>query len=568
MPIPKTWDELIDIGKFIYIKEKEAGNEDLIGYNGLIPETEGSFQTVQEFIYSFRDKISSPYPEYNSKEALEALITLKKIKEELSSDDIFKSKEDYSISRLISGNAIFLKFWTYRQVNPVYNISLVPGHKEGVSGTFIEGNIIGINKQITDNRKKLAVEALTYMTSRKIQKQITMKSKIISGIDSLYDDEEVCEVIQCDVIKNIQYVTRPSTSSLSYDTYSSQFRKYIFDFMYGDESAQRTLLNIENIIKMTHISLSTEESIVGFIVFIVTIIMSVIMLLSLIFLFIEKYKPFFTFLSVDFWFILVAGTIIGLFSIFTLYGVMDEQKCHFNYLLISIGFSLRLIPILHKLISNFPKKSKLILIITNHRYPFLFLFIVFDISAYTIIYFLKYQIVDVIIPYALNYKKCVMTGPVQFILYLASFLEKIVVILMISILLFLEWNLAETKKDTKTVCYALSLDSIMFLIIMGFGSVNFNEYYEYFIIISVLNMLLSISNYVCLYIIRLFWITKMDENSDLRDIESALNKFNINEEDFLKSDNNNNNNNNNNNVTQTVKSDIKRKIIIIKKEYL
>jgi len=37
MPIPKTWDELIDIGKFIYIKEKEAGNEDLIGYNGLIP---------------------------------------------------------------------------------------------------------------------------------------------------------------------------------------------------------------------------------------------------------------------------------------------------------------------------------------------------------------------------------------------------------------------------------------------------------------------------------------------------------------------------------------------------
>jgi len=35
--IPKTWDDLIDTAKFIIKKEKEIGNEDIIGYNGLFP---------------------------------------------------------------------------------------------------------------------------------------------------------------------------------------------------------------------------------------------------------------------------------------------------------------------------------------------------------------------------------------------------------------------------------------------------------------------------------------------------------------------------------------------------
>ena len=34
---PKTWDDLINITKYILKKEKDAGNEDLLGYNGLFP---------------------------------------------------------------------------------------------------------------------------------------------------------------------------------------------------------------------------------------------------------------------------------------------------------------------------------------------------------------------------------------------------------------------------------------------------------------------------------------------------------------------------------------------------
>jgi len=34
-PVPKTWQELLDTGKEILEKEREEGNTNLIGYNGL-----------------------------------------------------------------------------------------------------------------------------------------------------------------------------------------------------------------------------------------------------------------------------------------------------------------------------------------------------------------------------------------------------------------------------------------------------------------------------------------------------------------------------------------------------
>jgi len=33
---PKTWDELIEKGKFILDNERAKGNNELIGYNGLV----------------------------------------------------------------------------------------------------------------------------------------------------------------------------------------------------------------------------------------------------------------------------------------------------------------------------------------------------------------------------------------------------------------------------------------------------------------------------------------------------------------------------------------------------
>ncbi|OUM62604.1 hypothetical protein PIROE2DRAFT_61788 [Piromyces sp. E2] len=160
--IPTTWDELLETGKYILNKEKDEGNTDLIGYNGFIPEYETNLSSVEEFIYSYRDYIFSPYPDYQSDEAINALKKLKEIKNEISS------------------------------VNSVYTKTNLVGGKNGLSGTTIGGYNIGINNNINKSHKRLAIEAFKFITSKATQKKYLIKSQTLSAIDSLYDDPEKC----------------------------------------------------------------------------------------------------------------------------------------------------------------------------------------------------------------------------------------------------------------------------------------------------------------------------------------------------------------------------------------
>ncbi|ORX80266.1 hypothetical protein BCR32DRAFT_268953 [Anaeromyces robustus] len=64
--VPKTWDELLDTGKYILEKEREEGNTDLIGYNGQFPNYETAISSAQEVIYSFRKTVNSSYPDYDT----------------------------------------------------------------------------------------------------------------------------------------------------------------------------------------------------------------------------------------------------------------------------------------------------------------------------------------------------------------------------------------------------------------------------------------------------------------------------------------------------------------------
>jgi len=86
--VPKTWKELLETGKFISQKEKEkekgTGDDELIIYNGLFPKYETSMISTRELIYSFRKKKESPFPEYSSQEAVNALNMIKKNKRRIS----------------------------------------------------------------------------------------------------------------------------------------------------------------------------------------------------------------------------------------------------------------------------------------------------------------------------------------------------------------------------------------------------------------------------------------------------------------------------------------------------
>eukprot|EP00833_Pecoramyces_ruminatium_P004949 jgi/Orpsp1_1/1178981/evm.model.c7180000067457.3 len=142
--IPKTWDELIETGKYILQNENSNGNYDIIGYNGLFPDYETALMSAIEFIYSFRKTKNSPFPKYTDQEAIDALNKIREVKNLLSSEKVFKDKEGDTFTRLVNGNAIFIKYWNSDFSNPIYNKTPLVGNTEGISASALGGSNIGI----------------------------------------------------------------------------------------------------------------------------------------------------------------------------------------------------------------------------------------------------------------------------------------------------------------------------------------------------------------------------------------------------------------------------------------
>ena len=66
--------------------------------------------SIYEFMYSFRDKEDDPFPDLLSENALKALETMKRIKDTISSGNIFKNEQKNII---IIIKILKLKYYIY-----------------------------------------------------------------------------------------------------------------------------------------------------------------------------------------------------------------------------------------------------------------------------------------------------------------------------------------------------------------------------------------------------------------------------------------------------------------------
>ncbi|OUM62610.1 hypothetical protein PIROE2DRAFT_61764 [Piromyces sp. E2] len=161
--IPKTWDELIETGEYILKKEREENNnKELIGYNGLFP-----YET-------------------------------------------FQSDENFNVLQLMNGNILFSSYWDAIPT-PTYKISPLPGKNKGVSGSCLGGFNIGISKYVPDENIEAAIEVLKFFMSEEIQKDIAIKYGVISPLKKIYDDKELCEIVDCEYVKSLQEWTAKAT---------------------------------------------------------------------------------------------------------------------------------------------------------------------------------------------------------------------------------------------------------------------------------------------------------------------------------------------------------------------
>jgi len=252
--IPKTWDELINTAKYILEKEKELGNTQLIGYNGLFSDDVTGSNSIYEFIYSFRNSVGDPFPEFTNSTVTDALEKLKIIKDEISSDEIFKSDVGYTINNMFTAKLLFVKFSYMSHIfDNIYEISPIPGNKSGISSSVISGQYLGIPNFISDSKKEAAVQVLKFLTSKETQKELLLERRdLYSGIPSLFDDQEFCSEINCKLMKNIQPVFIPIT--YDFDSFEKVLRESTYDYLYGDTSVEESLKKINNYLTEGNIS--------------------------------------------------------------------------------------------------------------------------------------------------------------------------------------------------------------------------------------------------------------------------------------------------------------------------
>ncbi|ORX80961.1 periplasmic binding protein-like II [Anaeromyces robustus] len=520
--IPKTWNELLEIGKYIKEEEAKQNNGDLTIYNGLFPLEEIGTCSIYETIYSFRDKPESPFPELTSQNAIDALIMTKKIKDEISSDGEYKAKE-YVFEKLMTGEAVFLKFCYLRKslINPIYNITEIPGLNKGVSSAVIGGYNLGISKYSNLAKRNEVVEVLKYMTSKEMQRKLVKDFRIISGIQSLYnEEEEICKEDEelCNLYNSIQPISRPVTKTNDYTSYSDKLRNTIYEFIYGNDNnstALEVLKKVDDITKIYYVSLNSsfgKKLVFSYFGLIIILLLPLICLKYKD----DKFEKTFEFLSNDFWILLVTGTILILIISFLDIIKVTSFVCHLKLFLQSISFTLTSVPILYKLIICFPEYNNISEKIRNNKYLFLLAFIFVDIFLNILTFTSPYYVKDIINNNGKNYQVCeVDSSFTSFIRYFLLIFHSLIILTTL-FLIFIDWNVEETFYNVRFYLLTIIFDSIILIIFIIIKHLKIKEYSAYFTTRECIFVIFSLSNYFFLFGINIIWtlIKKHEKNHD------------------------------------------------------
>ncbi|ORX42458.1 periplasmic binding protein-like II [Piromyces finnis] len=232
--VPKTWDQLEETTLYILEKEHENGNKNLKGYAGQFSAYEGLTCNIVEWIYSYRESYGSECKYFSDEAASNALEKISKFLDEgVMPVENFEYKEDESLKEWLDGNLIFIRNWPgsiktssvkFEGSSIKFGVTPLPGQQEGISASTLGGWVIGASK-FTKNQY-IAAKTVEYLTGEEFQRFKAKHFNLLPTMDHLYADSEVCEVIQCDLFKNMQGVLRPSDGN-RYSEYTAIIYKTV-----------------------------------------------------------------------------------------------------------------------------------------------------------------------------------------------------------------------------------------------------------------------------------------------------------------------------------------------------
>jgi len=457
--------------------------------------------------------------------------------------------DEFSIAKLLDGNAVFLNYWIMigglgDEVKTHYDMTILPGRNEELSSASINGFNIGVNRllEITEskdedvsNAEKLeaAIKVAEFISSKNLQKKLFTNGKIVTSITSLFEDEEVCSKSDCELFKKMQPIV-----NRIYEIHGGMFERNEYEFKYNDIAAnylfndnvdlEDTLKKIDDITRIYYVPFDKIEFSLGFVTVVLIIIIAIFMLISLMFLFFENYQPFFEFFSVDSWFILIFGIIINLFSSLMSVGELTITKCHLKLGLLQMGMTVYLSIIIYELINNLPIEIKVIGWIKKHKYLVLLFIYSYDILLIGLTILNPYENKIVIVEDGHNYRVCEMGNLFGKLLIILLSSEKFIFVLLISFLIFIEWNMKKIFYEIRFTMFAIYSDILLLSLIIIIRLINSKNYYLNFILQQCILLFINLLSYTCLYGFKLF--LALLGKKDLKKI--FINRIN---EDFINS---------------------------------
>ena len=418
-----------------------------------------------------------------------------------------------------------------------YQISENPGYFEGVSSSVVSGYNIGINKFIENDKEKVkaAIKLVEYATSLDIQKYLFENGASVPAIDSIFDDEEICETKPCELYKYIQRFKKSDVDITKIPDYNEQFYSYSCDYLYGNETVDNTINRLDSLTMTYYISLDISESYIGLIGIIIISVISLIMLFSLVFIFRDNFIPYFKFLPTYMWILVIIGTIMILCSALTNIGRITEEKCDIQIILFLFGYTLIMVPLFCQLICNFPDKNKFSKWTKKHRYIYVIFFVIVDTIIFSFSQLKSYskviQVIDEEIDGRKNFEKCKINYDLGIKMVLIDVIIKLIILFISVILIFIEWNIEKSFYEIRFITYAI-YSNILLIPINIF--VNNNKYINNYKLLYILKItfiiIISLSNYLFLYGFKLI-IAFMNKKNVKLDFINRINDNFINNED-------------------------------------
>jgi len=391
----------------------------------------------------------------------------------------------------------------YNSISDKYYLSLLPGKKEGINSSVIGGFALGLNKKCSDTRKEKALEVLKYAVSKEFQRDVIVKELgYFTALEELYHDPETCSYHPfCDFLNNVQYYLRPSGTMKNYKEFSRRTVKYFHELLDGKLTPRQLLNKIEDINKYYTIN---TKSTLGLILLVITSIIMCCVIGTTCLIFVKKLKHYFKFLTTDLWIIYALGSVFLLCSVLSYFNETTELKCALREEFIINGYSLILIPLVFKLISNFPLVNKLSSFAINNKNVFVFgLYFIQLILTLIFVFMGKISMISINDGNEeKNFYKCYNGTALGKAIFYIQVAYGIALYFAVCLLIFFEWNITETHFEVRQFSVVVIIEGITLALLLILNIISFKNYLLYNLLFIFINFISVIVNHFYIFVVR------------------------------------------------------------------